>query len=104
MATDSLASSTSSSRLSRPEAGDVEHQPGALAGLAVDRQPGQLLQRLQHLAVVADELRQLGPDDRDRGTVTVDVHVQVAVEVRDVQQLLEVVGGDVALLLQLLEP
>src|SRR3712207_8128523 len=47
---------------------------------------------------------ELGADDRDRGPVALDVHVQVAVQVGDVQQLLEVVRGDVALGLELVDP
>ena len=89
----------------RPQLGavaaDVEHQPGPLTGLAVDRQPGQLLQRLEHLAALADQGLQVGADDRHRRTVAFDVHVQVAIEVGDVEQFLEVVGGDVALGLEL---
>ena len=38
------------------------------------------------------------PDDRDHGPVVLDVEVDVAVVVDDVEQPLEVVGGDVALL------
>ena len=87
----------------RPVVRHVQHQPRPLAGLPVDRQPGQLLQRLQHLAVLTDEVVQLRADDRHRGPVAVDVHVDVAVEIGDVQQLLEVVGGDVALRLQCLQ-
>ena len=79
-------------------------RPRAVTGLAVDGQPGQLLQRLEHLAVAPDQLLQVRTDDRDRRAVTLDVHVQVAVEVGDVEQLLEVVRRDVALLLELLQP
>ena len=39
--------------LTRPEAGDVQHQTAAVTGLPVHGQPGQLLQRLQHLTVAA---------------------------------------------------
>ena len=46
----------------------------------------------------------LPPDERDHRPLTLDVHVDVAVEVGDVEQLLEVVGGDVTLVLQPLEP
>src|SRR5690606_19139709 len=76
---------------------DVEHQAGAVARLAVHGQAGQLLQRLQDLAALADKLVQLGADDGDDRAVALDVHVDVAVEVTDVQQALDVVGGDVAL-------
>jgi hypothetical protein len=63
----------------------------------------QLLQRLEHLAVADRQSWEVGADDRDRGPVALDVHVQVTVEVGDVEQLLEVVGRDVALALELLD-
>ena len=77
---------------------DVQHQPAALAGLAEHSEPCQLLQRIQHLALAPDQLLELGSHDRHDGAVVLDVHVEVAVEVGDVQQAFEVVGGDVALL------
>ena len=61
----------------RPEAADVQHQPRALPGLPVHRQPGELLERLQHLPVLADELAHVSADDADRGAVTFhDVQVR----------------------------
>ena len=54
----------------------------------------------EDLAVVAHEVLDLVADDADERTVALDVHVDVAVEVGDVEQALEVVGGDVALLLE----
>jgi hypothetical protein len=44
---------------------------------------------------------QVAADDRDRRAVAVDVHVDVAIEVSDVEELFEEVGGDVALGLEL---
>ena len=90
--------------LLRPEAGDVQHQPRPITRLAVDRQPGQLLESVEHLAVATHQLLQVRPHDRDRGTVALDVDVQVAVEIGDVEQLLEIVGGNVAFLLEVLDP
>ena len=79
-------------------AGDVQHQPRALPGLGHGGQPGQLLQRVEHLAVVADQLVDVTlADDRDDRALALDVQVDVAVEVEDVQQPLEVVAGGVAL-------
>ena len=51
-------------------------------------------------AILADELRQVGADDRHRGPSAFDVDVDVAVEVGDVEQRLEVVGRDVPLALE----
>src|SRR5690606_31161983 len=81
-------------------AADVQHQPAAVPGPPVHREPGQLLQRLQDFAVLTDQLVQSGADHGDHGPVALDVHVDVAVEVGDVQQALDVVRGDVALVLQ----
>src|SRR6266699_3185406 len=64
-------------------AADVEHQPGPPAGLPVHRQPGQFLQRVENLAAVADH-----------------VHVDVAVEIGDIEQPLDVVGRYLALELE----
>ena len=47
----SAASAASSLRRRLAVAGDVEHQPAAVAGLGHHGQPGQLLQRVEHLAV-----------------------------------------------------
>ena len=62
------------------------------------RQPGQLLQRVEHLALAAHQLGQVAAavDAHDRA-VALDVQIDVAVEVQQVQQLLEVVAGDLAL-------
>ena len=65
-----------------------------------DGEPGQLLERVEHLTVVTHEVLDVATDDAHEGAVTLDVHVDVAVEVGDVQQALEVVGGDVALALE----
>jgi len=43
----------------------------------------------------------LSPDDGDHGPIAVDVEVDVAVEVGDVEEFLEEVRGDVALTFQL---
>ena len=77
---------------------DVEHQPAPLTRLLVHRQPGQLLQRVEHLALAADQLVQVAAavDAHDRA-VTLDVQIDVAVEIQQIQQLLEVVAGDLTL-------
>ena len=45
-------------------------------------------QRLKHVAVVADELVEGGADDGDDRPVALHVHVDVTVEVRDVEETL----------------
>ena len=84
----------------RPVATHIKHDPAACAGLTVHRQPGELLQRFQHLTVRPDQFCQGGANDRDDRPVTLHIHVNVAVEVRYVEQALDVVGRDLALLLQ----
>ncbi len=61
-------------------------------------QPSELLQCVQHLTLAADELVQVSPavDAHDRA-VALDVQIDIAVEVQQVQQLLEIVAGDLAL-------
>ena len=51
--------------------------------------------------MLADEFLQRGTDYRNEGPVALDVHVDVAVEVRHVQQALDIVGGYLALLLEI---
>ena len=58
------------------------------------------VQRLEHLAVATAELAQVGAADLHARAITLHVHVEVAVEVGDLEELLEVVGGDLALLLE----
>ena len=65
-------------------------------------QPGQILQGRQHFPLCADEVLQLSRctfydgDDRPTG---LHIDLDVSVEVEDVQQSLEVVSGDIALLI-----
>jgi hypothetical protein len=70
----------------------------------VHRQPGQLLQRLKDRAVVADQLVQGRADHGHDRAFAFDVHIDVAVQVRDVQQAFHVVRGDVALELEVAQP
>ena len=83
---------------SLPVTAHVEHQPAAHAGALLHRQPGQLLQRVERLTLRADQRLQPVADDRHDGAIVLDVEIDVAVVVDDVEQPLEVVGGDVALL------
>jgi hypothetical protein len=56
------------------------------------------LERVQGLAIRADQRLQAGTDDRNDGAVVLDVQVDVPVVIDDVEQSLEVIRGDVALL------
>src|SRR5699024_6439203 len=79
--------------------GDVEHQSAPVAELALHSQAGELLYRIENLPFGTDELLQIvAPVDAHHRAITLDVQVDVPVEVEDVQQLLEVVAGDLALL------
>ncbi len=89
---------------SRTEVGDVQHEPAHVARLRLHCQARQILKRLQHLAVRADKalhvlVRAVG-DDGHLGSPGLHGDVDVAVHVEDVQQLLEEVGGDVALVFE----
>ena len=66
----------------------------------MDRQAGEFLQGLQHLAAGADEFLQGRADDGNQRPVALDVHVDVAVEIGYVEQPFHVVGRDLAFLLQ----
>ena len=82
-----------------PVAADVEHQPAAhrrsSAGPPAGSAPAA--RRASRRACRPADCRSR-PDDRHDGAVVLDVEVDVAVVVDDVEQPLEVVGGDVALL------
>src|SRR5262245_33125450 len=78
---------------------DVEHQPAPLPGYPIDRHPRQLLEGIEYVAVWADELHEIGADNSNRRALTFDVHVDVAVQIGDVQESLEVIRGDLAFLL-----
>jgi hypothetical protein len=83
----------------------VQHEPAALAGRGLHRESGQLLERVEDLAVRPDQATRdaalLGVDDGDGGAVPVDIHVDVAVEVGDVEEGLEEVGRHLTLALEL---
>ena len=90
--------SVSSCATVRAPPGDVQHEPATRAGLLLHREPGQLLQRLEHVAPRADELLQIvAAVDAHHRTAGLDVQVDVAVVVDEVEQPLQVVPGDVAL-------
>ena len=85
------------------EAGNVEHEARALAGLGLDGQAGQFLERVQDLAILADEaLESLGivGDDLDGCATVLDVDLDVAVKVSDVEQFFQVVGGEFAFFIE----
>ena len=88
----------------RAVAGDVEHEAAAVAGGRLHREAGQLLEGVEHLGVVTDEATGdstlLGVDDRHCGAVTIDVDVDVTVEVADVEEVLEEVCRDLSFLLE----
>ena len=79
---------------------DIQHQPGAVLRRGEDGEPGQLLKGLKDFAVTAHQAVQPGRflfgDDRDVRAAVADLDVDVAIDVRDVQQFLEVVRSDVA--------
>ncbi|SKY15139.1 Uncharacterised protein [Mycobacteroides abscessus subsp. abscessus] len=76
---------------------DVEHQPAAITRRLLHGEPGEFLERIQHLALTTNQLGQIIPavDAHDRA-VTVDIQIDVAVEVQHVQKLFEVVARDLA--------
>ena len=52
----------------------------------------------KRLAIRADQRLQAGTDDGNDGAIVLDVEIDVPVVVDDVEQSLEVIRGDVALL------
>jgi hypothetical protein len=80
-----------------PEASHVEQQARRLAGLAVDSEPAQLLERLERRTARPDEGIEAASDDLHHRTTVLHEFVDVAVEVQDVEEAFDVVSGDLTL-------
>src|ERR1700727_553102 len=60
----------------------------------MDRQPGELLERIEYFAAAADQFIQVvAAVDADDRSFALDVEIDVAVEVQQVQQLFQIVAG-----------
>ena len=80
-----------------PPARDVQHQATTLAGLLVHGQAGQFLERVQHLTLPTYQLGQIvAAVDADDRAIAFDVQIDVTIEVQQIEELLEVVAGDLA--------
>ena len=90
--------------------GSSSSEPGRAtpgpAGAGLNRETGQLLNGLEDFAVAPHEIGEfalvalLGGDHGDRGAPVVDIDVDVTAQVGDVEELLEIVGTDLTLLLK----
>ena len=82
----------------RAPSSDVQHQAAPVTGCLLHREASQLLQCVEHLTLATYQLRQIvtAIDAHDRA-IAIDIQVDVAVEVQDVEELLEVVTGDLSL-------
>src|SRR4051794_34111365 len=83
-----------------PIAGHVAHQAATYARSLLDRQSGEVLECLQGGTPFPDEDVQTLAHDRYGRPAALDVEIQIAVEVENVQQFLEVVRGVFPLLLE----
>ena len=83
-----------------PVTGHIKHQAGALTRFAQNRQPGQFLQGVKDLTVVAHQDIHAFAGHGHDSSVAFDVHVNSAIitKVSDVQHSFDVVGGNVAFL------
>ncbi len=79
-----------------PVPADVDHDPGAVAGVPVHREPRQLLQRFEDFSPGAHQLIQGRADHGDHGAVAFHIHVDVPVQVGDIEQPFNVVRGYLA--------
>ena len=79
---------------------DVQHEPRTLARFPCDRQSGELLQGIECRPAIADQIREVATRDAHHCTVAFDIHVDVAVEICNVEQALKVVGRDIAFALE----
>ena len=87
------------------EASNVEHQARTFTGFGLNCQTGQFLKCVEDLAVFTDQaLKSTGlfGDDLDACAIILNVDLNVAIEVGDIQQLFQVVGCEFALFFEAL--
>jgi hypothetical protein len=68
----------------------------SFTGLTHDRESGQLLERVEDLALSTDQNVGVA-DDRHMGSIALDIGVDIPVQVSNVEQLLEVISSDLSL-------
>src|SRR5690606_29927577 len=84
-------------------AADVEHEPAPGAGDPVHSKTSELLERLQNLTTLSHQFLDGHPYHGDQGTVSFDIHIDVTIEIGDVEEALDVVGGNVGFPLECLD-
>jgi len=72
---------------------DVQHEPAALPRLLMNREPRQLLERVEHSPLRPTNLVRSSPRRCDDRAIALDVEIDIAVEVKEVQELFEVVAA-----------
>src|SRR5690606_34770770 len=79
---------------------DVKHEPRTLARLGLHRKTSELLKSVEHLTLAPYEAREptsaLVREDLHGGAAVLDVDLDVAIDIGDVEKLLKVVGSDLA--------
>ncbi len=84
----------------------VHDQVRTFAGLLLHGQAAQLLERVDHFAIAADQVLDVGVivgHDLHHRAVVAHPHLDVAFVIGHVEQTLEVVGGDVRLFIELFD-
>src|SRR5215475_2594481 len=81
----------------RPITTDIQEESRRRAGLAIDREPGQFLERLERRAPLTDQRLETITDDLDDRSAALDELIDITVVVEDVEQTLDIVGRDLAL-------
>src|SRR5699024_9952529 len=92
-----------------PEIRNVEHETRTLVRLTLNGQAGELLKSLEYLSIAPDKPLELGTlltlgYDRHHRAVVFDIEIQIATEINNVKQFLEIIGSKLALLLEGLDP
>ena len=88
------------------EACHVQHETAPLTSGRLHGQPRQFLQRFKNAAVRSNKppgnTALVGVDDGNGGPITIDVDVDVTIQVCDVEQSLKKFGSNLTLTLELL--
>ena len=91
--------------LTLQESIDIHNEMGTLTGLLLHRKTRQLLQRVHHLAMTADQMldvRIVIGNDLHHGAVIADAQLDIAFVIDDIQQALKIIGGDVGFIIELI--
>jgi hypothetical protein len=84
-----------------PESIDIKHEPASLSGRGLDREAGQLLKRIKDLTISSNQVTQIPTFDNEIWSVVLDSDLNIAIEVCNIEESLQVISRNIALFFQL---